>query len=361
VGEPHRVGVVGLGVISAQYLDTLLPRDDVRVVAVADLDRARATAVADSVPGANALTVAELLTSNAVDIVLNLTIPAAHAEIALAAIAAGKDVYGEKPLAAAFVDATHIVEQADAAGIRLGCAPDTVLGTGIQTARAVIDGGAIGRPLAASAVFASPGHERWHPNPDFYYQPGGGPLLDMGPYYIAALVHLLGPVTAVIGAGSSLRSERTIATGQRAGERVAVEINTHVTGVLEHEGGALSTVTTSFDSVSTRAGNIEVHGELASLSVPDPNHFTGAVELHHLGASEWELVEPSAGLVNGSRGVGLLDLLATPRGQDSRASGRFALHALEVMTALLESAQTGHRVTLKTTVARPPIMPLGSA
>ena len=361
MGEPHRVGIVGLGVISAQYLDTLLPREDIQVVAVADLDFERASAVADLVSGAKAVTVAELIASEDVEIVLNLTTPGAHAEIALGAIAAGKDVYGEKPLAAAFADATRIVEQADVIGVRLGCAPDTVLGTGVQTARAVIDGGTIGRPLAASAVFASPGHEHWHPNPDFYYQPGGGPLLDMGPYYVAALVHLLGPVTAVVGAGSRLRGERTIATGPRAGERVGVEVDSHVTGLLEHEGGVLSTITTTFDSVATRAGSIEVHGEFASLSVPDPNQFSGAVGVYRLGASAWEPVEPSAGLINGSRGVGLLDLLATPRGHDSRTSGRFALHALEVMTALLESAQTGHRVTLKTTVSRPPIMPLSSA
>ena len=361
MGQPHRIGIIGLGVISGQYLDTLLPRDDVRITAVADLDHARAVAVADPLPHASAMTVAELLTSDEVDIVLNLTTPGAHAQIAMGAIAAGKDVYGEKPLATAFGEAKRMVASADAAGVRLGCAPDTVLGTGVQTARAVIDGGEIGMPLAASAVMASPGHERWHPNPDFYYQPGGGPLLDMGPYYIAALVHLLGPVVAVVGAGSQLRGERTIATGPRAGERVAVEVDTHVTGVLEHQGGVLSTVTTSFDSVATRARNIEVHGELASLSVPDPNHSSGAVEIYRLGASAWDVVAPSAGLINGARGVGLLDLVATPRGVDSRASGRFALHALEVMTALLESAQTGHRVTLETTVARPPMVPLTSA
>lgn len=358
MGDSHRIGIVGLGVISSQYLETLLPRDDVRVTAVSDLDHARAIAAADSLPPARAMTVAELLTSDEVDIVLNLTNPGAHAGIALDAIAAGKDVYGEKPLAAVFADAKRVVAEAEAAGVRLGCAPDTVLGTGVQTARAVVDGGGIGRPLAASAVMASPGHERWHPNPDFYYQPGGGPLLDMGPYYVAALVHLLGPVTAVVGAGSRLRGERMIATGPRAGERVAVEVDTHVTGVLEHEGGVLSTMTTSFDSVSTFAGSIEVHGELASLSVPDPNHFAGGVEVYRLGASAWEMVAPSAGLIDGSRGAGLLDLVATPRGQDSRASGRFALHTLEVITALLESAQTGHRVTLETTTTRPQMTPL---
>lgn len=361
MGQPHHIGIVGLGVICGQYLGTFAGRDDVVITAVADLDAARAAEVAASLPAARALTVAELLAADDVDVVLNLTIPAAHAEIALGAIAAGKDIYGEKPLAATYTDAQRVAAAAEAAGVRLGCAPDTVLGTGIQTAREVIDSGRIGRPLAATAVMASPGHERWHPNPDFYYREGGGPLLDMGPYYVAALVQLLGPVVSVTGAASRLRGERTITTGPRKGEVVAVEVDTHVTGVLQHESGALSTLTTSFDSVATRAPEIEVHGEFGSLIVPDPNQFAGNVELRALGRGDWEVVEPSAGFVEGSRGIGLLDLLATPRGEDSRASGRFALHSLEVMTALLESAHTGRRINLATRVTRPTLVPLGRA
>ena len=229
--------------------------------------------------------VAELLADPDVDTVLNLTIPAAHAEIALAAIAHGKDVYGEKPLAATFAQAREMVAAADAAGVRLGCAPDTVLGTGTQTARAAIDAGLIGTPIAASAVMITPGHERWHPNPDFYYREGGGPLLDMGPYYVAALVQLLGPVRSVIGAAGRPRAERVIASGPRAGERIPVEVDTHVTGVLEHESGALSTITTSFDGMATTAAPIEVHGERGTLAVPDPNNFDGDVRLARSTAS----------------------------------------------------------------------------
>ncbi|MGN9909868.1 Gfo/Idh/MocA family protein [Phytohabitans sp. LJ34] len=354
MGEPHRVGIVGLGVISRQYLNTLVGHPDVRVTAVADLDAARAEAVAAEFPGVEAVSVERLFDGAGVDTVLNLTIPAAHADIALAAIAGGKHVYAEKPLAVTFPGGRSIVDAAVAAGLRVGCAPDTVLGTGIQTARAAVDAGLIGRPIAASAVMVTPGHERWHPNPDFYYVAGGGPLMDMGPYYITALVHLLGPVRAVTGAASRLRGERVIGSGPRAGERIPVEVDSHVSGVLEHANGALTTITTSFDSVETAAVPIEVHGETGTLSVPDPNHFEGETRLFELGGSEWRPLKPSAGYVGAGRGVGLVDLVTS----DGRASGELALHVLEVMTALLDSAAEGRRINLTTTVERPAPVPL---
>jgi predicted dehydrogenase len=357
VGSPHRIGIVGLGFISKVYLETLTAAPDVEITAVADLDRARADAVAGALPSARARSVDELVAAADVDVVLNLTIPAAHAEIALAAIAHGKDVYGEKPLAASFADAQEIVRAAKAAGVRVGCAPDTVLGTGVQTARAVVDAGEIGRPVAATAQMVTPGHERWHPNPDFYYQPGGGPLLDMGPYYVTALVQLLGPVTSVIGAGSRLRSERVIASGDRAGERVPVDVDSHVTGILEHASGALSTLTTTFDGTATKAPPIEVHGETGSLGVPDPNHFDGDVSLHALGGSGWTPVAPRAGIAGAARGIGLLDLLRAADGVAPRASGDMGLHVLEIMTGILQSAASGSRVSLATTVERPPLVP----
>ncbi|QIG39559.1 Gfo/Idh/MocA family oxidoreductase [Microbacterium sp. 4R-513] len=358
MGSAHRIGVVGLGFISKVYLETLTAAPDVEITAVADLDRSRADAAADALPSARARSVDELLAADDVDVVLNLTIPAAHADVALAAIAQGKDVYGEKPLAAAFADAQEILRAAEAAGVRVGCAPDTVLGTGLQTARAVVDAGEIGRPIAATAQMVTPGHERWHPNPDFYYQPGGGPLLDMGPYYVTALVQLLGPVESVFGAGSRLRSERIIGGGARAGEAVPVAVDSHVTGILEHTSGALSTITTTFDGTATKAPPIEVHGENGSLGVPDPNHFDGEVSLHELGGTGWAPVSPRAGVPGGARGIGLLDLLRAPDGVAPRASGEMALHALEIMTGLLDSAASGSRVTLTTTVERPPLVPL---
>jgi predicted dehydrogenase len=355
-GAVTGIGIVGLGVISGQYLDTLRNAASVRIAAVADLDASRAAAAAAGISGCRALTTDELLADPAVGVVLNLTIPAAHAEVALAAIAHGKDVYGEKPLAATLADAARVTDAAAAAGVRVGGAPDTVLGTGVQTARAAIDGGLIGRPVSASAMWISAGHESWHPHPDFYYREGGGPLLDMGPYYVTSLVQLLGPVTAVSGAGSRSRDERVIGSGPRAGESIGVEVDTHLTGILHHASGAISTVTMSFDGVRSTAAPIEVHGVDGSLIVPDPNNFAGDVQLHPRDGS-WATLEPSAGYIDSGRGIGLIDFVAG----DARASGAMALHVLEIMTALAASAASGVREPLTTTVDRPALVPLTPA
>ncbi|MCB5291123.1 Gfo/Idh/MocA family protein [Arthrobacter sp. SO3] len=353
MGKPVNIGIIGCGAIIAQYLANFRRLEDINLVAVADLDPARAQAVADSYDGVRALTVDTLLAADDVELVLNLTIPAAHAEIALRAIAAGKSVYGEKPLAATAAEARQVLDAARTAGVAVGCAPDTVLGTGIQTARKAIDDGLIGRPISATATMVTPGHERWHPNPDFYYQPGGGPLLDMGPYYVSALVTLLGPVVSVTGVASHTRDERTIGSGPREGQIVPVAIDTHVTGVLVHASGALSTLVMSFDAVKTKSANIEVHGEHGSLAVPDPNHFAGDVQLFVLGADDWETLPVSAGYEDSGRGFGIADLVRTPAGQEPRAGGALAFHALDVMESLLESAHTGAAVRIDSTAARP--------
>jgi predicted dehydrogenase len=355
VGDPHRVGIVGLGVISRAYLSTLAGHPAVTIAAVADLDESRSAAVAETLPGARALPVEDLFAHGGVQTVLNLTVPAAHAPVALGAIGHGLHVYGEKPLAPDLPAARSMLDAASAAGVHLGCAPDTVLGTGLQTARAAVDAGLIGNPVAASAVMVTPGHERWHPNPDFYYLPGGGPLLDMGPYYLTALVHLLGPIRAVTGAASRPRDSRVIGNGPRAGERIPVEVDTHVTGVLEHSGGALSTITTSFEAVRTTAAPIEVHGSGGTLAVPDPNGFDGEVRLAALGGDGWQTLPVSAGYVGASRGIGLLDQITA---ESPRATGDLALHVLDAMTSLLRSAAQGRRVELTTTAVRPAAVPL---
>ena len=359
MGQPLRIGIVGVGAISGAYLSTVERLEAVRLVAVADLDAERAAAVAAE-QGVRALTVDELVADPEVDLVLNLTIPAAHAEIALRAIAAGKAVYGEKPLAATLDEARQVVEAGRAAGVRVGCAPDTVLGTGVQTARRAIDDGVIGAPVAATATMITPGHERWHPNPDFYYQPGGGPLLDMGPYYVTALVTLLGPVESVVGSASRTRATRTIGSGPRAGETVPVDVDTHVTGVLRHESGVLSTLVMSFDAVATRASRIEVHGPSGSLVVPDPNGFDGDVELHELGG-DWHTLEPSAGYRDAARGYGVADLATTPPGVPARADGDVAYHVLDVMTSLLTATEKGTSVVVESTCERPAAVPLSDA
>lgn len=361
MGKPINVGIIGCGFISGRYLATLERLDSLRLCAVADIDPARARAIADARDGVRALSVDALLADPDLEAVLNLSIPAAHAGVALEVIAAGKHVYGEKPLAATTADARSVLDAAASGGVRVGCAPDTVLGTGIQTARGAIDHDVIGRPMSATATMMTPGHERWHPNPDFYYAPGGGPLLDMGPYYITALVTLLGPVTSVIGAASHLRTERTIGSGPRAGEVIPVTVHTHTTGVLTHASGALSTLVMSFDALATRASKIEVHGERGSLVVPDPNVFDGEVQVRVPGDSDWRVLPVSAGYVHAGRGYGLADLLATPPGQEPRAGGRLAYHVLDIMESLLASADAGRAVSVESTCERPAAVPLTSA
>lgn len=346
-----KIGMIGCGVISRQYLDSFDTLPDVRLVAVADLDPARAAAAAEGREGVRVLTVDELIEDAEVDTILNLTIPAAHAEVDLRAIAAGKNVYSEKPFAVTTQEGAEVLTAAQAAGVLVGSAPDTVLGTGTQTARVAIDEGVIGMPTAAMATMVCPGHERWHPQPDFYYVPGGGPLLDMGPYYIHALVTLLGPVSAVIGAASRPHETRTIGSGPRAGEVIPVSTDTHVTGVLVHESGVLSTLVMSFDAVATSAHPIEVHGTQGTLAVPDPNHFDGEVTVRRLGGEGWEALPVSGGYVGAGRGIGLQDMAV--RGRELRASGELGQHVLEVMNAVLESAHSGSRLEIASTVSRP--------
>jgi predicted dehydrogenase len=349
--------MIGCGAISGQYLATIARLPQLELAAVADRDQTRADRVATE-QGVRALRASDLLADPDIDAVLNLTIPAAHADVALAAIAAGKIVYGEKPLAASSEQAGRIVDAASAAGVRIACAPDTVLGTGIQTARRAIDDGLIGTPVAASATMVTPGHERWHPDPDFYYQPGGGPLLDMGPYYVTALITLLGPVAEVVGMSSRSRDVRTIGSGPRAGSEVPVAIDTHVTGLLRHVNGALSTLIMSFDLVGTHARPIEVHGDLGSLSVPDPNRFEGSVELRRLGDSGWVDLPVSAGYLGASRGFGLADLALTQPDIEPRTNGALALHVLDVMHSLLLAARDRRTISVTSTAERPEPVPL---
>ncbi|MFE2428905.1 Gfo/Idh/MocA family protein [Streptomyces sp. NPDC059373] len=345
--------MVGAGKISGAYLDTLDRLPGLRLTAVTDLDPGRAKEAAERAGAEVAGSVAELVVRDDVDAVLNLTIPAAHAEVALAAVAAGKHVYGEKPLAATREEAAAVLAAARDAGVRVGSAPDTVLGTGTQTARKAVDDGLIGTPVAATAFMTTPGHEAWHPDPEFYYRPGGGPLLDMGPYYLSALVHLLGPVVKVTGAASTPRAEREIGSGPRAGQRFPVEVDTHVTGVLEHAGGALSTLLMSFDIHAARLPRIEVHGTAGSLSVPDPNGFEGQVELHAAGGG-WEALPVSAGYPGAGRGTGLADLAeALAAGRPHLASAELAEHVLDVMLTLLDAAHAGTSLPVTTSCERP--------
>jgi predicted dehydrogenase len=357
-----RIGIVGAGEISGVYLSTLRRLSNVGVVAVSDLDEGRArAAAAAATPSVRPLPVAELLAADNVDLVLNLTTPAAHAQVAHAAIAAGKHVYGEKPLAVTTGQAREVLAAAVRAGVRVGCAPDTVLGTGVQTARACLDAGEIGTPIAATAFMVTPGHERWHPAPDFYYLPGGGPLFDMGPYYLTALVTLLGPVRRVAGMAATPRATRTIGSGPRAGAEIDVAVATHVTGVLEHANGALSTLVMSFDVWAGRLPHLEVYGTAGSLSVPDPNGFGGAVQIFRTEAEDWTPVAEAGGYRGAARGYGVSDLAsALTAGTAHRASGEIAYHVLDVMESLLAAASSGHAADITSSCDRPPAVPFGA-
>ena len=360
MSEPFRIGVIGVGVISAQYFASLPSLPNLRLVAVADLDEKRAAEVAAE-QGVESRTVDALLTSDDIDAVLNLTIPAAHVEVGTKALENGKHVFAEKPLALKPADAAPMLALAAERGLRVGSAPDTVLGTGIQTARRLIDDGAIGQVLTADAHWSAPGHERWHPNPFFYYQPGGGPLLDMGPYYLTALVTMLGPVVRVTGVSIRSPRERSVGTGPRAGEAVPVAVDTGVSGILEHASGAVSRVSFSFDTWETRMPLFEVHGTAGTIAVPDPNRFDDPVEAWTVETGEWRPVEPNAGYAGAGRGYGLADMahaIATDR--PHRASGELAQHVLEIMDAIPRSSAEHRVIELTTTVERPAVVPEGA-
>src|SRR5271155_662767 len=259
-----KVAVIGCGNISAAYLKAAKTFPILDIVALSDLNLGAAEMRAAEF-GLPARPVDALLADPAVEIVLNLTVPKAHVEVGLRAIAAGKHVHSEKPLGIAVAEARRLIEAAAAKGLRLGCAPDTFLGGAHQTARRAVDEGLIGRPIGGAAFFMCPGHERWHPNPGFYYLAGGGPMLDMGPYYITNLVNLLGPVASVSGVATRTRSERVVTSQPLAGARIPVEVPTHVTGTLMFVSGAAITMTMSFDVSRHRHGPIELYGEAGSL------------------------------------------------------------------------------------------------
>jgi predicted dehydrogenase len=349
------IGIVGCGAISGIYLENLTRRfRGARVVACADLVPARAKAAADKYGVAKACTVDDLLRDPDVAIVLNLTIPKAHAAVSLAALAAGKHVYLEKPLAVQRADGSRVMKAARKAGKRVGGAPDTFLGAGIQTCRKLIDDGAIGRPIGATAFMMCHGHEGWHPDPEFYYQAGGGPMLDMGPYYLTALATLLGPVARVAGATRMSFPERTITSDPKRIRTVKVEVPTHVAGILEFASGAVGTIVTSFDVWGAKLPPIEIYGTEGSLAVPDPNSFGGPVRLLKKGTKEWVDVPLAFGYAENSRGLGLADMAdAIERGRPHRASGELMYHVLDVMEGIHDAARTGRSCAMKSAGDRP--------
>jgi len=359
-GFPLKIGVVGCGDISGIYLKNLQTFHETRVVACADLVRERAAAKAAEYGVARVCSTQELLSDPQIEIVVNLTVPRAHGEIAVAALEAGKSVYNEKPLAIKRADAQRMLAIARERRLRVGCAPDTFLGAGLQTCRRLIDDGTIGTPVAATAFMVCRGHERWHPDPEFFYQVGGGPMLDMGPYYVTALVQMIGPVRRVCGSTRITFPERTITSQPKHGQKIKVETPTHITGVLDFVSGAVATIATSFDIWHTNLPLLEVHGSDGSLSVPDPNGFGGPVRLRRAEDKEWVEAPLELPYSENSRGVGVADMAHAIRtGRPHRASGELAYHVLDIMHSFQESSQQGRHLELKSTCQRPALLPKG--
>jgi predicted dehydrogenase len=357
--QPVRVGIVGVGKISDIYLQSDRKFDIFKTVACTDLDYDRAQAQAAAYNIRAVPSVAELLADPEIELIINLTVPHAHGAVALAALEAGKSVYNEKPLTVERADAQRLLALAEEKGLRVGCAPDTFLGAGLQTCRALIDAGAIGTPVAATAFMLSHGPEDWHPNPDFFYQPGAGPLFDMGPYYITALVNCLGPVASVTGAARASFPERVIGSEPLKGNVIKVNTPTHTAGVLQFASGTIATLVTSFDVWSHTTPNLEIYGSEGSLSLPDPNTFGGPVRLRRAGESEWREIALDHGYGENSRGIGVADMAyAIRQGRPQRASGALAFHVLDVMHAVLDAAREQRHIQLSSGVERPAALPV---
>jgi predicted dehydrogenase len=356
-----KIGIIGTGNISDIYLKNCLETFkilEVKACASRQLETARSKACNYQIPAA---TVDEILNDPDIEAILNLTPPAAHASINLAALEHGKHVYSEKPLAVLREDAFKIVRLAAEKGLRVGCAPDTFLGGGLQTCRQLIDSGAIGRPFAANAMMLKAGPERHHPNPDFFYQAGGGPLFDMGPYYLTALVSLLGAVRKLTGMAEITHPFRTITSPQRYGEKIKVETPSHVTAILELEHGVLANLTTSFDFHFPYAESglplLQIFGSEGTLTVPDPNMFGGPVLLRRLGGETKE-VPLTHGFTANSRGLGLAEMaIAIRRGRPQRAEAEMAAHIVDVINGILESSRDSVFYQPVSTCRRPAPLP----
>lgn len=354
------IGIVGCGNISGIYCQAGQKFDNIQVVACADLDLARAQSRAEEFQIPKACSVEDLLADPTVDIVVNLTIPAVHGTVAMKALDAGKSVYNEKPLTVAREDAEKLIAAARAKGLRVGCAPDTFLGSGLQTCRKLVDDGWIGTPVGASAFMLSHGPEAWHPDPEFFYKIGGGPMFDMGPYYLTALTSIIGPVKEISGATRISFPQRMIGSKPKFGQMMEVEIPTHVTGLLEFESGAIGTITTSFDSWGTKCPYIEIYGSAATLLLPDPNTFGGDVFIKRSGQKDWAQVPLAFPYAENSRGIGVADMAAAMEsGRPHRASGEMALHVLDIMHTIHDAAKAGRRLALKSTMTRPDGFPIG--
>lgn len=347
-----RVGVVGCGVIAKTYVEGSAAFDSFSVAACADSDGERAEFLAAE-HGLEVMSVDGLISSPEIDVVLNLTPPGAHAAVVAGALDAGKHVYTEKPLTTSIPAAQELLASAGRLGLRIGCAPDTFLGSAYDAARELIARGDIGEPLGATATMLVGGADTWHPNADFFFHEGGGPMLDLAPYYLGAIASLLGPFASATGFAGTPTPERTLAVGPRAGERFTVDVPTHVASVLRLESGALATLTVSFESKGHYESRMTVHGTEGVLSLPDANQFEGELRVFN-GGDDWKTVPYVSRGAKETRGYGLHEMLESVReGRPHRASGELGLHVLETATAVLRSAKEGRTIDVVSRLSQP--------
>lgn len=359
--RPVGVGIVGCGNISRRYVTGMRRFGRLRLVGCADLIPELAEKLADEAGITAYPTIEELLADPAVEVVVNITPPVAHASVTVAALDAGKHVYVEKPIAARLADVAAMFDAAERNDRLLGSAPDTFLGSAGQTARAAIDRGAIGDPIGAVAFVTHSKAELWHPNPTFLFQPGGGPGLDLGPYYITELVNLLGPVRSVAGFSRIGAPIRTVTAPDRQVDSIEVTTPTHAGAVLRMASGVIVTMMLSFDAWDSRLPFIEVYGDRGTLSLPDPNGFDGDVSVRAHSDESWTVLDPVLSptgdaadmAVQMLRGFGVADLVDAIDGAPHRASGMLARHVLEVLEAIETSSRTSTVVEIVSTVERP--------
>ena len=355
------IGFIGTGNISSAYLQAITGHEAMAGFPVLDIKgladmRPEASQARAAEFGLKSMSIEEMLASPDIQLIVNLTIPRAHVEVGLKALAAGKHVYSEKPLGITYAEGRRLLDAANKAGLRIGSAPDTFLGGSHQQARAVVDSGSLGQLVGGTAFMQAPGHEAWHPDPAFYYDIGGGPVLDMGPYYITDLVNLLGPVARVSAMASRLRLQRPVLSEPRKGQIMDVKVDTHVTGSLGFANGAIVQVGMSFDVAGHRHVPLELYGTEASLIVPDPNFFGGEVEFKKRGRDEaWTNVPVTQPYADGNyRSLGVADMATgILDNRPHRANGDLALHVLEVMEAFETASREGRTVDIKTPVERP--------
>ena len=357
MSRPTQIGIIGCGNISDAYFATNARFSFLDVAACADLNLDAARAKAAQWGIARAGSVEELLADQSIEFVINLTIPAAHGPVMLQCLEAGKSVYTEKPFTVTREEARQIIALARAKGLRVGSAPDTFLGGAHQTVRELVDAGEIGEIVAATAFMAGHGHESWHPSPAFYYQRGGGPMFDMGPYYLTDLVQLIGPIQRIAGATRVTFPRREITSEPLRGTLMEVEVPTHIAGTLEFANGAVVSMMTSFDVWGHNLPHLEIHGTRGSISVPDPNGFGGVPRIRRAGASEWEEVALTHGYTENARGIGMADMVrALQTGRDHRCNERLAYHVLDAMHAFHDSSDAGRFIELTSTCERPALL-----